>query len=329
MFGQRLKELRKIKGIYQSTLAAELAVSQQTVSQYESGDREPDIDKLKEIADYFNVSVDFLIGRIDTVDIDDNLKFIVIHWNYIEPKLIDICINYIKRNYEPYSSFIKGFCKNSSSDFSIADFLEFMNISSDVTKQLLAYCISDFYLDADKDEFVDKPKLPFLHHDEVNIIKGKIKFIQNYISSINSKISYQNSSYQSIEAMVSVPIIRNFDSIKDIHSCSIGTDYIKSQSIDGNRFFYLVMYDESMAQFNIPPGCHVLIDTMAAPKDGDFVFFESASGTFQVRMLVNNSEFIILQTGNVKFKPEVYSRNQLDCGICKIIGKVIEVKISL
>lgn len=61
----RLKELRKKKGISQLRLATELNTTQNTISRYETGEREPGIDELIKIADYFNVSVDYLIGRTD------------------------------------------------------------------------------------------------------------------------------------------------------------------------------------------------------------------------------------------------------------------------
>jgi len=61
----RLKELRKKKGISQLRLATELNTTQNTISRYETGEREPGIDELTKIADYFNISVDYLIGRTE------------------------------------------------------------------------------------------------------------------------------------------------------------------------------------------------------------------------------------------------------------------------
>ena len=61
----RLKELRKKKGISQLRLATELNTTQNTISRYETGEREPGIDELIKLADYFNVSVDYLIGRTE------------------------------------------------------------------------------------------------------------------------------------------------------------------------------------------------------------------------------------------------------------------------
>ena len=61
----RLKELRKSKKMSQLKLAIELHTSQNTISRYETGEREPGIRELIEIADYFDVSIDYLLERTD------------------------------------------------------------------------------------------------------------------------------------------------------------------------------------------------------------------------------------------------------------------------
>ena len=66
----RLKELRKKKGMSQLRLATDLNTTQNTISRYETGEREPGIDELIKIADYFNVSVDYLIGRTENPKIN-------------------------------------------------------------------------------------------------------------------------------------------------------------------------------------------------------------------------------------------------------------------
>lgn len=63
MFKEILKELRKEKDISQTELAKSLKLARSTIAQYETGDRTPDYDTLKKIADYFNVSTDYLLGR--------------------------------------------------------------------------------------------------------------------------------------------------------------------------------------------------------------------------------------------------------------------------
>ena len=61
----RLKELRKEKGITQQKLALDLNTSQNSISRYESGLRPLDANMLMKIADYFNVSVDYILERTD------------------------------------------------------------------------------------------------------------------------------------------------------------------------------------------------------------------------------------------------------------------------
>lgn len=61
----RLQQLRKEKGITQLKLAMDLGMSQNTISRYESEKREADYRTLILFADYFHVSVDYLLGRTD------------------------------------------------------------------------------------------------------------------------------------------------------------------------------------------------------------------------------------------------------------------------
>ena len=66
----RLKELRKQKHISQIKLAMDLSVSQNTISRHEQGEREAGYDMRVKIADYFNVSVDYLLERTDNPEIN-------------------------------------------------------------------------------------------------------------------------------------------------------------------------------------------------------------------------------------------------------------------
>lgn len=62
-FGERLKELRQEKNIGQVELAAKIGVSKGIISLWEQGKREPTLSSLVSIADYFNITIDYLIGR--------------------------------------------------------------------------------------------------------------------------------------------------------------------------------------------------------------------------------------------------------------------------
>lgn len=63
---ERLVSLRKSNKVTQKALADAIDVSEITIQRYEYGMRKPTIEILIALADYFNVSIDYLVGRSDT-----------------------------------------------------------------------------------------------------------------------------------------------------------------------------------------------------------------------------------------------------------------------
>ncbi len=64
----RLKKLRKSRKISQIKLALDLNMNQNTISRYENLEREADYQTLIRFADYFDVSIDYLLGRTDKTE---------------------------------------------------------------------------------------------------------------------------------------------------------------------------------------------------------------------------------------------------------------------
>jgi transcriptional regulator with XRE-family HTH domain len=64
-FYERLKGLREDKDLHQEDLAKILNISRTALSNYETGYREPSLATLVKIADYFNISLDYLLCRTD------------------------------------------------------------------------------------------------------------------------------------------------------------------------------------------------------------------------------------------------------------------------
>lgn len=62
-FGDMLSELRHDRKLTQAELALEIYVTPGTISNYESNVHYPDVEKLKQLADFFNVTTDYLLGR--------------------------------------------------------------------------------------------------------------------------------------------------------------------------------------------------------------------------------------------------------------------------
>lgn len=102
----RIRELRKQKGVSQKELSIELSLSQPTVCAWEKGVKEPSSKSALKLADYFGVSMDYLLGRSDNIapqkeqpiiDKDDELRMRIINrvkvlsdpalirtWDYLE-----------------------------------------------------------------------------------------------------------------------------------------------------------------------------------------------------------------------------------------------------
>lgn len=65
ILGSRLKQLRIEKGKTQKEMAKDLGTTDVSIGRYEAGAREPKTDILNALADYFDVTTDYLLGRID------------------------------------------------------------------------------------------------------------------------------------------------------------------------------------------------------------------------------------------------------------------------
>lgn len=67
-FATQLRKIRKERGLTQKQLAIEIGASERGIQQYELGERKPAYDVLIALADYFDVSLDYLVGRSDVAE---------------------------------------------------------------------------------------------------------------------------------------------------------------------------------------------------------------------------------------------------------------------
>lgn len=65
-FPERLKQLRDARGVSQAAVSKEIGVSRYAIYSYEKGKTAPTLDGLIMLADYFDVTTDYLLGRTDT-----------------------------------------------------------------------------------------------------------------------------------------------------------------------------------------------------------------------------------------------------------------------
>lgn len=107
----KLRELRKEKGLTQIELAKLLNVSDRSVGFYETAERDPDTDTLSKLADFFDVSVDYLLGRSNIRNLHEskietkaNHKFDVEGLPDEAIKQVEEYIELIKLKYNPDGS---------------------------------------------------------------------------------------------------------------------------------------------------------------------------------------------------------------------------------
>lgn len=67
-FAERLKFMRTLRGLTQRNLAGAVHIDRRAISHYETGKREPDLDRLIQLADVLQCSADFLLGRASAKD---------------------------------------------------------------------------------------------------------------------------------------------------------------------------------------------------------------------------------------------------------------------
>ena len=95
-FNENLKEARIKKGLSQKEVADNIGVAKSTYSLYESGNREPNVQTIKKIADFLNISADELLG------LNDQPTTLAAHFDgaeYTEDELEEI---------KNFSAFVKG-----------------------------------------------------------------------------------------------------------------------------------------------------------------------------------------------------------------------------
>lgn len=75
LLGERLKKLRNERKITQEELGKKVNVTKVSISGYENGNRNPDTETLQKLADFFEVSTDYLLGRTDNPQGSINIHY--------------------------------------------------------------------------------------------------------------------------------------------------------------------------------------------------------------------------------------------------------------
>jgi len=74
IFGERLRHLRQLAGLLQQDMAKQLGISNSAYGFYEQGKREPNFEMTEYLADFFGVTLDYLMGRKDSPSSDSDIS---------------------------------------------------------------------------------------------------------------------------------------------------------------------------------------------------------------------------------------------------------------
>lgn len=129
MFALRLKELREERGLSQQSFANKLKISQSTVGMWESGKREPGFDMVIVIADFFQCSVDYLLGCNKS---DYKYAREICKQLYEKSNLtVQYIENYLGVNYQTFRSWYSGTGDYFSSIEGITKLADMFNVPID------------------------------------------------------------------------------------------------------------------------------------------------------------------------------------------------------
>ena len=148
---ENIKRLRREKELTQEALAEFLGVTFQSVSNWERGESYPDITMLPEIAGFFKVSVDELLGVNRAEDEEDIKRLLEEHDNFTDNKLIKESIYHLKDKYPNdfrvqlrymgYLIFFDNAAQNTKKIESL-----YQNIQNNCTKDSIRICAKRFYI---------------------------------------------------------------------------------------------------------------------------------------------------------------------------------------
>ncbi len=103
-FGQRLKSLREEKKITQDELAIHIGVGRPTIAGYETKGKQPSFEILEKLADFFGVSIDYLLGRTNDLNykdmvFDNDIALLIKHYKSLPDEMAKIMTSVVDKFY--------------------------------------------------------------------------------------------------------------------------------------------------------------------------------------------------------------------------------------
>ena len=300
----RLKNLREDKNIKQKDLALYLDVSSSTIGKYEVGKREPNIEKLNKIADYFNVSIDYLVGRTEK-KMPYSVK------NYFQED-----IDELKETFDLSKEQIQSIKFSQLESFIEKEFGEEIPVLEELKTKL--YEDDNFQLEDYTDDELRKTINLLSSSDDIKLSESL--FNNNKIKNqIKSSITKRSE----LEKLHKIPLYNELSHPK-ISENEISS-YINAPTfeIQNKDYFYLKAPDNSMIKFGIETGDILLIRKQKNNKHSNIgLIWIKSKEKFVIRSIIKTESInYIVKSKKPKLNIDVYKHDEIE-----FVGEVVEIR---
>lgn len=290
--GKTIKKLRERQNLERSELAKSLGITYHALSKYETDEREPDYDVLVKIANFFNVTIDYLLGRTEIYKLELEDKVADIN-GYLESKKdIELKLN------QP------DLTKTEIEKLEI----EKLEIEQEIATKLFEIKILN-------------EKIKEIEALSQEVEGGKVKEEKNIYSEENAQ-KYFPGKITNIKKLPILGIIRAGKPLFAEQNV-IGYEFVDAESIKGGEFFFLKVTGDSMIGSRIQEGDLVLVRRQAEVENGEIAIVMVNSEDATLKRVYKQDNQIVLQADNPNYPPKVYKDRDV-----RIVGKVVKVEFK-
>lgn len=295
-FSDRFKQLRTERGLSQQSLADQLGFSKSSVNMYERGEREPGLDSLETIADYFNVDMDFLLGKSDIPNKS----------NWLEDDIPD--------------SIFPSKCASHSEALEIGKRIEQQRRELGLTLSDIASKIGVATSTVQRYESgeIQRVKLPVIFA-MASILKVTPQWLMGVPDAEKETADFSMDNILPLPAMRKVPLLGTI---------ACGEPILAEENLDGyvnmpetvHADFCLRCKGDSMVGARINDGDLVFIRQQPEVENGEIaavIIEEEAT----LKRVYKSTDKIILQPENPRYEPFMYVGEELSQ--IRIIGKAV------
>lgn len=324
MFANRIKELRTERGMTQIDFAKQFMISSGTIAMWETGKRTPDLDTMKKIAEYFNVTMDYLTGKSKYRNYKEIKDY---SWGYTSNEYFEAAFDFcplLKKIRIEQGFTTKDMSKVlECSENQYIDCEEGIDpISYEKAEKLCSYLGTNVSQVLFDNELYDDP-VPEQYHDDVRTWEDMQKMVE--IESKNDQFLHDLMQYTP-QSMIPIPVVGK---VAAGYTCLAETEIIGYELVDrdtileGYEYMWLKVKGDSMEPM-ILEGDLVLVRLQRSVNSGEYgvVIVDEEDGLVK-RIELGNCK-ITLISNNPYYPPREF-RNE-ETQRVRIVGKVIESK---